>query len=210
MRERLLIMAKYPRLGFCKTRLVPPLTLEQALRVHEACLERMLEQAAAFDSVLYLAEAPGPYQNRIPERPQRGGDLGERMRLALEAELATCDRAILVGCDAPSVDADLLRQAFAALNVADVALGPANDGGYYLIGLKRPCPALFRDMKWGGGGVLAATRQRAAEMGLSCQLLPTLVDIDHWADLRQAALMLDPRQPLARLLQELALLPDSE
>ena len=114
---------------------------------------------------------------------QKGGDLGERMANALHAALADHRAAVLLGCDIPELAGTDIDTACRRLNADhDVVIGPAEDGGYYLLGLSRPCPELFRDQAWGRGGVLAETRRRIDELGLHCFELPLRWDVDRPQD----------------------------
>ncbi|MCA1990227.1 MAG: TIGR04282 family arsenosugar biosynthesis glycosyltransferase, partial [Desulfarculus sp.] len=117
-------------------------------------------------------------------RPQDSGDLGRRMDLALTRALAEGEeRAVLIGSDCPGLTAEILEQAFAVLADHDLVLGPAQDGGYYLVGLRRPAPEIFRGIAWGSDRVLRQTLNRAGELGLRVALLPELADLDRPEDL---------------------------
>ncbi len=125
-------------------------------------------------------------------RQQQGGDLGARMLFALNHGLARYPRVLLVGSDCPELDADYLGRAAAALLQHELVLGPARDGGYVLLGARRPVAPLFADMPWGSDRVLELTLQRARAMGLATALLEPLNDVDrpadllHWEALRAA------------------------
>jgi len=114
---------------------------------------------------------------------QRDGDLGQRMARAFERVLSTHDRALLIGTDAPRLDAAYLRAAAIALNGADAVFGPTADGGYALVGLRRTAPELFAGMRWSHDQVMTQTRERVAALGLRHVELPVLHDIDEPADL---------------------------
>jgi rSAM/selenodomain-associated transferase 1 len=116
--------------------------------------------------------------------PQREGDLGARMREALETALAEGERPVLVGGDCPSLRAGDLHDAFAALDGAHAVFAPAEDGGYALVGLSTAAPTLFERMPWGTPQVMALTRTRAEAAGLRVALLRTVWDVDVEADLR--------------------------
>src|SRR5437879_11984947 len=98
-------------------------------------------------------------------------------------------RVVIIGTDCPGVTRHLIHQAFTALGRRDVALGPALDGGYYLIGLAAPQAALFRGISWSTGAVAAQTRTRADALGLSCHLLRPLRDVDTARDARAVGLL---------------------
>lgn len=114
---------------------------------------------------------------------QGEGDLGARMDRMLRRGLSRSERAIVVGTDAPSVDTSVVTRAARALDYADIVLGPASDGGYVLLGLKRPHPALFEDMEWSTEDVLSETVARARALGLSVTFLEAHSDVDTEADL---------------------------
>ncbi|MEW6218991.1 MAG: TIGR04282 family arsenosugar biosynthesis glycosyltransferase, partial [Thermodesulfobacteriota bacterium] len=117
-------------------------------------------------------------------RPQGWGGLGRRMQRAFaEAWREGMHRVVLFGSDCPGLAPRHLLAACQALAGRDVVLGPARDGGYYLVGLGRPVTGLFRGMPWGQPSVLARTRQRICDQGLTLALLEELADIDRPADL---------------------------
>lgn len=112
-------------------------------------------------------------------RPQPGGTLGSRLIAAFRHHFqAGAGRVVLMGSDCPGIDVPLLSKAFGSLDEHDLVLGPAQDGGYYLIGLRRPEPRLFRRVSWSTDSVLAQTLARAGRLGLCSAILPTLRDID--------------------------------
>ena len=118
--------------------------------------------------------------------PQCSGSLGRRMQAAFVHMFRPgAKSAILIGSDCPLLERKLVRQAFTALKNNDLVLGPAADGGYYLIGLRRPVPELFQLRQWSHPGVLEATLNTASKLNLTCRILPTLSDIDQGEDLPQ-------------------------
>jgi rSAM/selenodomain-associated transferase 2/rSAM/selenodomain-associated transferase 1 len=120
----------------------------------------------------------------FPCRPQEGTDLGNRMQRAFSiARSEGFQRTVIIGTDAPRLDLSVLRQAFDSLDRCEVVLGPAWDGGYYLIGLRQPIPELFDSIPWGTSTVLDDTLKRAHAMNLSVALLSPLPDIDRAEDL---------------------------
>ena len=119
---------------------------------------------------------------------ERGGDLGERMATAFaDAFAAGSRRVALAGSDVPELTRERVGEAFSALDDHDMALGPAADGGYYLVALARPRPALFEGVAWSTERVLAETLERAAAAGLRVRLLGTLRDVDTPEDARRFA-----------------------
>ncbi|MDP3699687.1 MAG: TIGR04282 family arsenosugar biosynthesis glycosyltransferase [Hylemonella sp.] len=192
---RLVVFAKAPQAGQAKTRLAPALGAEGAATLARALLHHALTQAlAAGVGPVELCMSPAPdsaaWQGlRLPagiSRADQGeGDLGERMARAVQRVTTGLQQPVLLfGTDCPALDATQLRAAAAALHTHDAVLLPVADGGYVLIGLKAPCPALFEHMPWSTATVAAQTLQRLAALGLSTWVGPTLHDIDEPADLR--------------------------
>lgn len=198
----LLVFAKAPVAGQVKTRLSPPLTPEEAARLHRTLVCRTLTNARGVPGIrprLYCAPDTGhPFFQACAARfqvtlwLQRGADLGARMGQALREALTDHRSALLVGCDCPDLGPVLLERARAALIHRDAVLGPALDGGYVLLGLSRYLPGLFQDIPWGGDRVLAISRQRLRQAGLDWHELSPLRDLDRPEDLAQYP-DLDPR-----------------
>ena len=116
--------------------------------------------------------------------PQAGQTLGDRLHSAfVEAFEAGCKRAVTIGSDCPGITEARLAEAFEALDRAELVLGPATDGGYYLVGLNRPTPGVFEGIAWGTERVLAQTLDRADRLGLSVHQLGALDDVDRPEDL---------------------------
>lgn len=183
--RRLILFAKRPRLGRVKTRLVPPLTPEQALELYRAFLAdqlRFLESMRPRYAIELCLD--GPDRSIAPEgivvTEQGPGDLGRRMLAAMVRSHDSGARAtVIIGADAPTLPANHVHTAFERLDATDPAvISPAEDGGYVLIGLREPRPHLFHEIAWGGSSVCAATRRRAAEAGLSLFELPVWYDVD--------------------------------
>jgi hypothetical protein len=193
---RILIFAKAPVPGQVKTRLIPALGPEGAARLAEVLLERLVTGlASARLAHLELWCAPDtrhPVFVRLAAReglgryPQRGADLGERLRAGAEDALTRGGRVLLIGADIPDLDAGYCEQALEALRSVDCVLGPAEDGGYVLLGLKRPAPLLFERMPWGTDAVGRLTRIRIQRLGWRHRELPSLWDLDRPDDLGRA------------------------
>jgi rSAM/selenodomain-associated transferase 1 len=182
-------MAKYPALGRVKTRLVTALGADGACALYRAFVLDLWDRLRGLPYPVTWAYWPpdAPFAELLPGarcRPQAGGDLGERMAAGIASELSEGGGPVLViGADVPHVPAASLAEAVAALaGGADVVLGPADDGGYYLIGVKAMVPALFRGIAWGTPEVLCATLARAQELGLATHRLPPDFDVDEPAD----------------------------
>ena len=195
----LVVFARHPR-GRVKTRLVPALAPAAARRLHVACLESTLRLADSLPRgiarFLYLTPTERPPRRhdlnlprRFRLRTQRGRDLGARLRAALQALIAAgYRRVVFIGSDSPTLPAPRLRRAFAALRRADAVLGPARDGGYYLIGLrakKNPSTAVFRGIDWGTPRAFRQQRARLRRLQLPTVVLPPWYDVDVPADLKR-------------------------
>jgi len=189
----LVIMAKRPAVGRTKTRLSPPLTPAEAAALYGAMLRDTIQLGARLEGVrLAIAvtppEATSTFRRIGPPGvillPVAGVDIGDCLNQVLGRLLAAGHpQAIALNSDGPTLPEAYLRQAFAGLDGADVVLGPSEDGGYYLIGLKQACPELFRDIEWSSEQVTAQTLARAQAMELNVALLPTWYDVDTSADL---------------------------
>jgi rSAM/selenodomain-associated transferase 1 len=188
-----IVFAKAPRPGEAKTRLIPALGADGAARLAERLLNMTLDHAVGADvgpvELCVTPDRQHPAFVAASRRPavmiteQGAGDLGERMARAFERVLAAHGSALLIGTDAPALDAAYLRAAAGALRDSDAVFGPAADGGYTLAGLRRPQVELFIDMRWSHDRVMAQTRARLAALELRHVELPMLHDIDEPGDL---------------------------
>lgn len=182
------IMAKAPVPGFAKTRLIPAIGAHAAAVLQERLTVQAVKtaRAAALGHVTVWCAPDARHaafrdlvtQHRVTLRPQPDGDLGARM-LAAIGERPT----LVIGTDCPALTPAHLQEAAAALSHADVVLIPAADGGYVLIGARKPQPALFERMAWGTDTVIDETRARIAALGLACVELDLLWDVDTENDL---------------------------
>ena len=190
---RIAVFARAPVAGEAKTRLIPVLSAEGAAALQRRLIERTLATACAVSGArvtLWVAgDTAHPFVTEVSARfgvalaTQVGNDLGERMHNAFVAAAAPL---VLIGTDCPQLAARDLAEAAAALAAHDVVIQPATDGGYVLIGLSGPQPALFESIDWGGPQVLQQTQARIAALALRCALRPTLDDLDTAADLQRA------------------------
>ena len=190
----LIIFAKAPIPGQVKTRLCPPLTPDEAASLHGSVVLDMLERsrgAAAMDRFLACAPSSDHVFFKILEErhgvrliTQTGDDLGARMGRAMADAFASGYRHVLViGTDLPTLPGSAFVDAVKLLAAHDLVLGPTLDGGYYLIGLRKPAPELFTGIPWSTNRVLSLTREHAAARGLHTALLPVRRDIDTVEDL---------------------------
>ena len=192
--DQLVLVARYPVPGQCKTRLIPALGPEGAARLHRLLTEHAAAVARAAGShagarvtVCCTGAARRDFRSWLGGEfdyvAQPAGDLGVRLQRAFTSAFrGSAQRVVAIGTDLPGLSLDLLQQAFAGLREHDVVLGPAADGGYYLIGMKRDRPELFAGIAWGTGRVFAQTRAAIEQRGLSVAELPVLNDVDLPAD----------------------------
>ena len=196
--DALVLFAKAPIPGQVKTRLCPPLTDDEAASLHgsfvldalersaQAAIRGVAKQAPKFDRFVACSPSSEHVFFKILEErhgvrliDQMGDDLGERMEHAL-ADMFRIgyQRSILVGTDLPALPASVYEDAFGLLTRHDLVLGPSLDGGYYLIGLSRTAPELFRQIPWSTPDVLTLTQTKAHALGLSVALLEPQRDVD--------------------------------
>jgi rSAM/selenodomain-associated transferase 2/rSAM/selenodomain-associated transferase 1 len=193
--DRLIIFGRYPKPGQAKTRLIPLLGPTGAALLHRQLVRITVEASRQLRSrrnvVLELRftgssrrELVSLFGRDLIYCKQGPGNLGQRLRAAAaEAINSGAGKVVLIGTDCPMLDADRLDLAFVALDDHDVVIGPALDGGYYLIGIKSDHAELFEDIAWGGPEVLAQTLNACHRLGLRHILLPVLSDVDTPADL---------------------------
>ncbi len=185
---RLCIFARAPVLGQVKTRLAETIGKQGALQAHERLVSDTLDRLADLPGIQCELWVVGDTDHPVighwrtgrslTLRKQVGDDLGERMAHAISACLEAGCLGLIVGSDCPTITAGYIRQAAAALDTHDLVLGPAEDGGYGLIGLRVPAPELFTGMLWSTAEVFADTVARANCLGLSWTALETLWDVD--------------------------------
>ena len=210
---QLLIFARMPQPGRVKTRLVPPLTEREAAAVYAASLKDVIACARRTGAPLRILhdDASGAeeyFAREFPDlerEPQSAGDLGHRLAAAFTNAFAAGASAVAaIGSDAPTLPLSHLQEGLTATRKAGAALGPADDGGYYLIGLRHDIwPAareLFLGIPWSTAQVFETTAQRAAAIGVEPRVLPPWYDIDRIEDLGLARGDARPHSHLARLL----------
>lgn len=187
----LIQFAREPVVGAVKTRMIPHLSPAQACELHSQLVlwtcQRLL--ASRLGTVqIAVAGDPGHslftgFEGVATLTRQRGRDLGERMCHALAEGLAHYSRVLLVGSDCPAIDGSYLEAALAALEREPLVLGPAEDGGYVLVGARELCREMFEDIPWGAATVYAETAERLRSKGRSWAVLPAVADIDRPEDL---------------------------
>jgi uncharacterized protein len=191
--DQLVLFLKAPRAGMVKTRLAAALGPERACAAYRVLVDTLVRQLAGIEAV-QLRFAPDDAQAEVAAwqqpgwstAPQGPGDLGLRLSRAFaEAFAHGRERVVVIGSDCPELQGTDVRAAWLALDEADVVLGPARDGGYWLIGLRQPQPELFAGMPWSSERVLEETLARCRARQLKWQLLRELTDVDeleHWQE----------------------------
>src|SRR5713101_1766798 len=187
------VVAKAPQPGVSKTRLCPPLTPDQASQLARAFLHDTLTNATLAGVTPRIVCRTAPEQRELRRlvgaltqvSMQSGAGLGDALEGAFREGLADGFTAVAVlGADTPPLPVLVIREAFAALtDENDVALGPAEDGGYYLLAARRVYPWLFRDMPWSTDGAASETLRRCQTLGLRTHVLPAWYDVDDAASL---------------------------
>lgn len=194
-KQRLIIFTRYPEPGKTKTRLIPVLGSVGAANLQRQMTEHTILQVKELQKVIDISVAvwySGGDLRLMQEwlglnlvyQPQGEGDLGSRMaRSLLQAFQSGAEKAIIIGTDCPGLNAQILATAFDKLRSFDIVLGPAMDGGYYLIGLRQLIPELFANIEWGTAQVFQRTLEIAQKLNLSHVNLVPLADIDRPEDL---------------------------
>ena len=205
--KAVLVFAKPVRPGHVKTRLRGLLTAQEAAEVHLACVKdtaamvasvggyrKWLLAAGQFDSARNLARQ-AQLSSRWRLGVQADRDLGERLACAFRSHFrAGVRKVVVVGTDTPWMDPQRIVRAFQLLDATDVVIGPTDDGGYYLIGARRPVPEMFRGIRWGTGEVFEQTVAALRKANASYRLLPRDFDLDRPEDLHRAARLLRRRK----------------
>ena len=196
LRRVVAIMAKAPSAGEVKTRLCPPLSVAEAAELYRAFLLDKIEQARTLEAASHaIAYTPdqgrGAFEGLAPDFiliPQRGDDLGRRLAASFAHFFAQGYAGVLlIDSDTPTLPTEFLLQALdlSAKADTDLVLGPSEDGGYYLVGLRAARPELFEDVPWSTSGVLLETMRRARGLGLDVAWLPRWFDVDTGPDLKR-------------------------
>ena len=190
MKELVQIFCKLPEPGKVKTRLEPCLGKQGAAELSGELLERVIVRLKpCFNTELWYAFVNTvEFLKRFPmleQRLQIGGDLGARMLHSMADGLVRSERVVLVGSDCPQIDAEYVNKALTLLEEHDVVLGPAEDGGYGLIGARRLFPEIFTDIIWSSDRVLSDTCSRLNKRAVNYAMLPLIWDIDRPADIER-------------------------
>ena len=184
-RERVILFCKVPRPGWVKTRLAQSVGSSAAVEIYRKLLQTVIQQLDGFS--VELRFSPDEAEEEIRPwakpgwavHPQGAGDLGQRLHRAFAQHFQSgAGRVVVIGSDCPELGATDLSDAFYALLEKDLVLGPAEDGGYWLIGLRQEAPLLFENIPWSTGAVREVTLAKARQQSLEVKLLRQLPDID--------------------------------
>ena len=188
-----IVFSKAPQPGQVKTRLIPELGAQQACQIHQQLLEYVIKNVSSIkDADVDLHCSPDTSHNffqylkaqyRLVLDTQVEGDLGKRMYSAIKSRLHEYKKVVLIGSDCPLINTDYIKIAFDELNRSDVVLGPAEDGGYVLVGMKKPRSDIFTDIDWGSERVLQQTIEKI-QPDIPV-LLDTLWDVDRAEDVER-------------------------
>lgn len=186
-KEALIVFQKNIVKGKVKTRLAQSLGEEKTLQIYQFLVDKTFREVNKITPEVYVFFSdflPGNhFEPKHHLRIQKGEDLGEKMKLAFEEVFALgYNRAVIIGTDCPEITAEILNQAFDLLDRTDLVVGPAKDGGYYLLGMKTNHFFLFREIPWSTSHVFSRTLEKAESNGLNYSILPKLSDIDREED----------------------------
>lgn len=186
----LIIFYRNPELGKVKTRLAKTLGDEKALAIYLKLSShtRAITENLAIDKVVYYSnfvDTEDVWPNTtFQKKLQNGNDLGEKMNNAFaEGFQSGYERVCIIGTDCFELSRDIIKQAFDQLHTNDAVIGPAKDGGYYLLGMKKPIPVLFKNKAWSSDTVATDTIQNFKDLSLSYAQLAVLTDVDEEKDL---------------------------
>ena len=194
MKRAVICLTRVPIAGKTKTRLMPLLGGARCAALHTAFLQDLSQVYQSLQADLFVAYTPEDGWEQLREIfptataffPQCPGGLGERMDTAIQSVLDRgYEACVLTGSDLPALQALHFERAFAALQSADLVIGPSLDGGYYLIGMKRPCPELFMNQAYGGSNVFESTCRAANKAGRTIDSVLPCGDVDTPGDLRR-------------------------
>jgi hypothetical protein len=185
MKNAIIIFIRKPELGKVKTRLAAGIGDENALKVYNDLLLHTcnITKGLPLDKYVFYNDCETEEdlwsKNGFERKVQKGNTLGEKMEEAFKVLFNEgYEKLIIIGSDCFELDESLIRKAFGQLDQHDVVIGPAKDGGYYLLGMSKTYPFLFRNKKWSTDSVCNDTMQDIQEHNLSCFQLPVLTDVD--------------------------------
>lgn len=181
----IIVFLRVPESGKVKTRLASTMGKSKALSIYKQLTAITLDVVRRTDAdilLFYYPDIPKAAPDFGQTFRQQGTDLGEKISSAFDLALSTYQQVLIIGTDCPYLTEEQIDRAFDALNEVNVVIGPASDGGYYLLGLTAPAPALFTGIDWSTDKVLTQTITKSQLLGLKCHMLEELSDIDYEAD----------------------------
>ncbi len=187
-RNTLIVFAKSPRICRVKTRMWPRLSHRECLYFHRQSTKNLIKEVSTHPSiklVVYLdrLDSLELIPRNTPVKRQRGRNLGIKMYHAIQQELQSSSNVVLVGSDCLELNMGYIETAFSKLHENRIVIGPANDGGYVLLGVRGNYQSLYNNIEWGTSRVLASTLQQAKRIGIQPVLLDPLIDVDNLEDL---------------------------
>ncbi len=189
MKKAVIVFQKFPKAGSVKTRLAETIGTEKAANLYAFLIQHTHKQLSELEAEIFVFHL-GPISSQdYPQKgyhfyPQETGDLGIKMEKAFQQVFKLgFKRVLIIGTDCYELKSDHLKQAFDALLIKDMVIGPAVDGGYYLLGLQKTCATLFQGITWSTATVLRQTLERANQENLTYSLLEKLRDVDRYEDL---------------------------
>jgi rSAM/selenodomain-associated transferase 1 len=195
----LLVFVKYPEPGKVKTRLARDIGKDKAARIYSVMAKTVVHNVSKsreYKTMIFFdpPERKSGFESWLQNNghnlfPQKGKSLGEKMANAFSKAFSLgAEKVVIIGTDCVEISDEIISQVFDKLHKVDVVLGPAEDGGYYLLGLKEPIPEIFSDIHWSTNLVLNQTLEKLVEKGLKFKLLKTLRDVDTAGDLNNELL----------------------
>jgi len=193
--NKLLIFTKAPILGEVKTRLQPDYSPEQSLELHKKLVINTLASVSNSTDIdvelcctphrqhMFFLDCENNFSVQLND--QLGDDLGERMAFAFSSALQVYEKVVIIGTDCPEIDEQYIKDALNALDDFDSVIGPAEDGGYVLLGLKSFSPELFSGISWGSDTVFKQTKKVLSDLSWSCHELGIMHDLDRPEDLHR-------------------------
>ncbi|SHN20819.1 hypothetical protein SAMN04488057_110138 [Cyclobacterium lianum] len=189
MKKAIIVFQKYPEPGKVKTRLAATIGASKAANIYACLVRHTHRQVQALNAVIFVYYQGPITTEEYPKlgywfQKQQGIDLGERMSRAFQEVFKKgFEQVLVIGTDCLELESKHLYQAYSSLDKKDIVIGPARDGGYYLLGMRKYFPGLFQGIAWSTSSVFEATLKNAQSDGLSCGLLETLNDVDRYEDL---------------------------
>ena len=196
-KNALIVFAKNERLGYVKTRLAADIGDEAALKIYRKLIQITISACINLEADIFIFYSDQIVENdgwnaiNAIKKVQVSGDLGNRMSEALISLDEEYQHKIIIGTDCPNLTTEILTKAFRALEKNEFTIGPANDGGYYLLGMNNYFPPIFLDVPWSSSSVFETTISKLTKGDHSYHILPELIDIDNIGDLKLSGFNLE-------------------